>query len=507
MNDQNNNKNLNRRSFLKTLAVGTTAASTASLASASAKTTWNIKTDVVIVGSGAAGISAAIESARAGLEVLVLEMFQRAGGSSSMSGGVCYLGGGTPLQKAMGFTDTVEDMYNYIVNAGALHPQLDKIQLYCEQSIEHFHWMVDNGIHYNEKFTDAKGLPYDDSSLYYSGSELTYKSQQFSRPAPRGHVPGAMGMTGGRTTMEVLTASAEKLGVKIALNVSGQELVQNSDGSIAGLVVDWQGESKRIQARKGVVLAAGGFIHNREMTRLHAPELHNCTVPWGNAGDQGMGIQMGMSVGGVGLRMNQGFAIIPLYQPESVLKGIVVNQHGQRFISEDNYHAMMGHEITYNQHGKGWLITDENSSYQHDDHRIKVQAESDSIAELEQLIELPEGTLQQTVDYYNRHAEKQQDPLFHKSKDLLTPLNKPPFKAWNISVDTAFFPAHTFGGLHTNVDSQAINAGGEPIPGLYAAGRTSAGLPTAPYIASGISIGDCTFFGRRAGKHIARTTS
>ena len=60
-------------------------------------------------------------------------------------------------------------------------------------------------------------------------------------------------------------------------------------------------------------------------------------------------------------------------------------------------------------------------------------------------------------------------------------------------------PAHTFGGLHTTVDGQVLDGFGDAIPGLYAAGRTAAGLPAAPYIASGLSVGDCTFFGRRAG--------
>jgi 3-oxo-5alpha-steroid 4-dehydrogenase len=72
-----------------------------------------------------------------------------------------------------------------------------------------------------------------------------------------------------------------------------------------------------------------------------------------------------------------------------------------------------------------------------------------------------------------------------------------------LSVASAFFPAHTFGGLRTTINGQVLDSFGEEIPGLYAAGRTTAGLPTAPYIASGLSVGDCTFFGRRAGRTAA----
>jgi 3-oxo-5alpha-steroid 4-dehydrogenase len=90
--------------------------------------------------------------------------------------------------------------------------------------------------------------------------------------------------------------------------------------------------------------------------------------------------------------------------------------------------------------------------------------------------------------------------MFNKAKAYVRPLQGPPYKAWDISVDRAFFPAHTFGGLATNTEGAVINSFGETIPGLFAAGRNTAGIPTAPYLASGLSVGDATFFGRRAGR-------
>jgi 3-oxo-5alpha-steroid 4-dehydrogenase len=108
------------------------------------------------------------------------------------------------------------------------------------------------------------------------------------------------------------------------------------------------------------------------------------------------------------------------------------------------------------------------------------------------------------VAYYNRHAINGDDPLFHKRPPVLRPLQGPPYRAWDLAVDKAFCPAHTFGGLQTGLDGEVYNSFGEAIPGLYAAGRTSSGLPGAPYIASGLSVGDATFFGRRAGQAAAR---
>jgi 3-oxo-5alpha-steroid 4-dehydrogenase len=464
---------------------------------------WDISTDVLVVGAGSAGVSAALEARRAGSDVLLVESLPRFGGSSAMSGGVIYAGGGTALQKALKIQDSVEAMYDFIVATGAPHPQLDKIQLYCEQSPEHFDWLVAQGVPYNEKLTLAKGLPMGDESLYFSGNELAWPSRDIAAPAPRGHVPAVPGMNGGRRLMEALIPQAEAAGVVFKASTEGRQLIVESDGRVVGLVVEVAGERKNLRARRGVVLASGGFIHNREMLKLHAPELYNCSVPWGNAGDLGTGIQMGMAVGGNALRMNQGFAIAPIYPPENVISGILVNRAGQRFIAEDSYHGVIGDAVAFHQGGKAWLITDARSSYAFPQDSFLPVATANTLGDIAHQLKFPRGALQNTVAYYNRHAGNGDDPMFHKSGSYLRPLQGPPYTAWDVSVDKAFFPAHTFGGLQTTVDGEVVSSFGDTIAGLYAVGRTSAGLPTAPYFASGLSVGDCTFFGRRAGKRAA----
>lgn len=464
---------------------------------------WDETVDVLIVGSGAAGMAAAIEARRQGATALVLEKFQVPGGSSSLSGGVCYLGGGTPLQKALGYDDTVEEMYKYMMAAAGIYAPADKIQLYCEHSLDHFQWMIDNGVKYANRFSAEKELSHGAASLYYSGSEKYHPFNEIARPAPRGHVPPAQNQTGGRELMKLLLASAQRLGAVVRVNASCEQLVRETDGSISGAVVEQGGERRHIRARGGVVLAAGGFIHNPEMLKRYAPELFPCSPHWGRAGDLGMGIRMGMGAGGAVANMNQGFAVLPLYPPDNVLQGIMVNRLGQRFINEDVYYGVAGHEVVYHQQGRGYFIVDADCDYPMQDWRLTLAATADSIEALETQLKLPVGVLQQTVDYYNRYAAKKQDPLLHKSADFLAPLRKPPFKAYDLAVDKAFYAVHTFGGLQTSVDAQVLNPWGEPIPGLYATGRTSAGLPVAPYNGSGLSIGDCTFFGRRAGVHAA----
>lgn len=495
---------ISRRALLT--GVGATAATFAAGAGAipfADIKSWDIYTDVLVAGSGAAGMSAALAASAADVGVLVIESLSKFGGSSAMSGGVVYAGGGTALQRALSIEDSPEAMYNFIVAAGGPHQDLEKIQLYCEQSVEHFDWLVDQGVPYLEKFTADKGLPMGDESLYFSGNEQAWPTRDSARPAPRGHVPGVSGMNGGRRLMEALFTRAKSQKVQLRAGVSGERLVIQRDGRIAGMQVSIKGVRKNIRARKGVVLACGGFIHNRDMLKHYAPQLYACSVPWGNAGDLGAGINMGIAAGAAALRMHEGFAIAPIYPPENVISGILVNASGQRFISEESYHGVIGDNIAFHQGGKAWLITDQRSGYQSEQDNFLPVAEANTIGDIADQLKFPRGALQNTVAYYNRHTEVGLDPMFEKSSKYLRPIQGPPYKAWDLSVERAFFPAHTFGGLQTRSNGRVVNSFGDEIPGLYAAGRNSAGLPCAPYIASGISVGDCTFFGRLAGKAIA----
>lgn len=498
-------KGLSRRALLGAgAAVVTSAAAGAAALPAASIGGWDLTTDVLVAGSGAAGICAALEASAAGARVLLIESLGQPGGSSAMSGGVIYAGGGTALQKSNKIDDSVVEMYRFLKDVSGPGVSLPKVQLYCEESVAHFDWLLQQGVPFGGGFTAAKGLPMGDESLYFSGTEQAWPARDLARPAPRGHVPGVRGMNGGRKLMEVLLAKAAAAGVRIRTKTSAKHLVTESDGRVVGLLVeDGAGRRQRIKALRGVVLACGGFIHNREMLELYAPQLADCSVPWGNAGDQGQGIKMGISAGAAALRMHEGFAIAPIYPPEHTLAGLLINNVGQRFVAEDAYHGVLGHHIAFHQGGQAWLITDQFSTFGYDQDNFPMVAQSNSVGGLADQLRLPRGSLQNTVAYFNRFAARGEDPMFRKAAAFLRPLQAPPFQAWDLSVDKAFFPVHTFGGLHTSLDGEVISSFGEPIPGLYAAGRNTAGLPTAPYIASGLSLGDATFFGRRAGRAAA----
>jgi succinate dehydrogenase/fumarate reductase flavoprotein subunit len=119
-------------------------------------------------------------------------------------------------------------------------------------------------------------------------------------------------------------------------------------------------------------------------------------------------------------------------------------------------------------------------------------------------LEMPEGSLSYTLEFFNRHASKGEDPLFHKHKDYLRPLSSPPYAALNCSTDKAIFAVFTLGGLDTLPTGEVLRGDGSVVPGLFAAGRTTAGLPReGRTYSSGMSIAGSSFFGRYAGKTAA----
>ena len=280
--------------------------------------------------------------------------------------------------------------------------------------------------------------------------------------------------------MRALLAAAERAGVQMRTGVVAQGLVRESDGRVAGLRVEQDGAAKYLRAKRGVVLAAGGFIHNAEMLARHAPELAACRPHWGRAGDLGDGIRMGIAVGGNTLRMNQGFAVLPLYPPENVLKGVVVNARGQRFINEDVYYGALGHEVVYRQGGRAWLVVDGQilTLQGSTGARLFRRGQPAAIASSRSIWR--SRPRQRTVDYYNEHAAAGRYPQFGKATSFSARSN-----AHRSRPTTRACGRHSSGRTRSAgsrpTSMRVIDAWGAPIAGLYAAGRTAAGIPVAPY--------------------------
>jgi len=464
---------------------------------------WDADCDVLVVGLGCAGAAAALEAAAAGARVLVLERAGAGGGTSALSGGLVYLGGGTPVQKACGFEDDAESMARYLLAACGPGPDEAKIALYAERSVEHFHWLVARGVPFRASFHPGTGIePPTDDGLVFSGSENAHPFREIARPAPRGHCPQRPGAAGGLLMERLLAAVAAAPGVAVRTDARCRALVREDDGRVVGAALRRAGRDLHVRAACGVVLAAGGFIQDRDMVARHAPALLRCRLRIGCEGDDGAGIRMGLTAGGAPHRLEAGSVSLPFYPPEGLKRGILVNAAGQRFVNEDAYYGLVGERALLHQGGRAWLVVDD-AVHERPMAGMPVAAVGATPAELETELGMPPGALQATLDLYNRHATRGEDPVFRKRPEYVTPLVNAPLGALDCTADNAVYAAFTLGGLRTDVDGRVLDACGGAVPGLYAAGRTTSGLAAQGY-SSGLSLADGTFFGRRAGRAAAQ---
>lgn len=471
---------------------------------------WDHETDVVVVGLGCAGAAATIEASEAGAEVIALEAAAMGGGTSAMSGGIIYLGGGTAIQEACGYTDNAQDMETFLT--AACGPGVDgaKVSAYCEHSVEHFNWFVDHGVPFEPRFHPEHDMePPDDSGLFFSGGEDSWPFTELVPAVPRGHNPKIPAAAGGflmqrlleavkATAAEVITeATAQRLIVKSS-EVQGSE-VQGSE--VVGVEATIDGERRRVAARRGVVLAAGGFMFNHPMLERYCPTALKANVPLGTHHDDGRAIRMAQGCGAALVGMDEMEVATPITPPRAIVRGILVNASGERFINEDTYFGRIGKECLFNQNAEVYMVhSDEsfvlNASGYH------AQWVADTAEGIEAEIGLPPGSLASTLRRYNEHAVNHDDPEFHKAPEWVIPL-EPPYGVIDIGLDRSWYAGFTLGGVHTCAESRVLDRSGRPIPGLFAAGRTTKGIAGAGYV-SGVSLGDGTFFGRRAGASAAR---
>ncbi|WP_280477275.1 FAD-binding protein [Nocardia asiatica] len=465
---------------------------------------WSDEVDVVVIGAGIAGGCAAAEAAAQGARVLVLERAAVPGGTSAMAGGHFYLGGGTPVQAATGHTDSAEEMAKYLT-AVSHRPDMDKIRAYCADSVEHFHWLEDLGFRFERTFYPEKAVIQPGTQgLMYTGNENVWPFRELAVPAPRGHKVPVAGDTGGAALVTgLLVDRLASLGVDIRYDTGAKNLVCDETGAVTG--VAWQRLSHRgVIKADAVVVAAGGFVMNPEMVRQYAPVLAEKPYPLGSSYDDGLGIRLGMSVGGATEYMDQCFLTAPIYPPARHLTGIVVNALGQRFVAEDSYHARTAGFVLDQPGAKAYLILDEAHLEKHDFQLVPFIDGWESVAEMEMALALPEGSVQKTLDEYNAHAMRREDPAFHKQSEYVEPQDCGPWAAFDLSLGAASYAGFTLGGLRTTVEGQVVDSGGVAVPGLYAAGACAPSLAQdGKGYASGTQLGSGSYFGRRAGRHAA----
>ena len=475
---------------------------------------WSDDVDVVVAGFGIAGGCAAVSAAAQGARVLVLEAAAAAGGTSAMAGGHFYLGGGTAVQEATGNPDTADEMYRYLV-AVSREPDHARIRAYCEGSVEHFNWLEDLGFQFERSYCpDKVVVPLGTEGLSYTGNEKAWPFCEQAKPAPRGHsvpVPGELG--GAAMVIDLLVKRANQLGVQIRYETGATGLILDDDDAVVGVAWKHFTETGAVKANS-VIIAAGGFAMNPEMVAQHTPALgqkrrtkhHGMVEPYilGSPNDDGLGIRMGVSAGGVAKNLDQFFITAAAYPPAILLTGVIVNKEGKRFVAEDSYHSRTSAFVLEQPDQTAFLIVDEAHTEMPAMPLIRFIDGWETVAEMETALGIPEGNLVATLDRYNKYAAIGEDPDFHKQPEFLAAQDNGPWAAFDMSLGRAMYSGFTLGGLQVTLNGEVQREDGSVVRGLYAAGASALNVTQdGKGYASGLQLGEGSFFGRRAGAHAA----
>ncbi|WP_300677646.1 FAD-binding protein [Nocardioides sp.] len=469
---------------------------------------WSDEVDVVVVGFGIAGGCAALEAARAGARVLLIERAATYGGTSAMAGGHFYLGGGTAVQTATGIEDSAAEMEKYLT-AVSREPEADKIHAYCADSVEHFDWLEALGFAFERSYFPGKAVIQPGTEgLMYTGNEKVWPFRDQAVPAPRGHKVPVPGDTGGAKI--VLDALAERLAettAEVRYETGATQLVVAGEGADQQVVgVAWRRFEERGFIRaKAVILTAGGFVGNDQMVAENVPTLGSGKLfPLASTYDDGLGLRLGASAGGDLKFMDQPFQTAPFYPPSVLLTGIIVNRDGRRFVAEDSYHSRTSAFVLEQPESRAYLIVD-SEHIEHPSMPLCPFIDGwETVEEMAAGLGVPADTLAETLASYNKHASNGEDPEFHKGEQWLEAQDTGPWGAFDLSLGKALYAGFTMGGLSCTVDGEVRRADGSVIAGLYAGGACGANLAQdAKGYASGLQLGDGSYFGRRAGRHAA----
>ena len=496
-------KEVSRRSFI----VGVGACAIASCASVSVASALADESqgaaDVIVVGLGGAGAAAAIRAHEGGASVLVVEKSSRGGGSTFRSGGLVYMGGGTQLQNEFGVEDTLQDMKAYVTAVAGPSADAELLDVFCSTSVKLYEWLTQHGVVFGGTLDDTSHStePPEGVSLMYSGNERSWEYSSLAVPAPRGHAPSnaAMGL------FEPLEAEIEGF-AEVHYETSATELVTDQAGKVIGVkAIDADGNEVMFQANKAVILTAGAFTYNDEMLSDYAADALLCGSRTGCETDLGDGIRMGQAIGAATRSMGSINYNRSIYLYGDLAAGALVDYNGMRYLSEDWHGGKVGLTISQHSPEKGFIIVDDpvfqSATQTVYGSMLTAAAQADTIEELAGMIDIPSERLAETIERYNEFCETGEDRDFHKSSEYLIPITTPPFYAINGALSSCGF--HTLGGLKINARAQVIDLNGNPIEGLYAAGRTSCGF-FGRYPGSGSSIGDGITFGYIAGEDAAK---
>ncbi|WP_338665310.1 FAD-dependent oxidoreductase [Pararoseomonas sp. SCSIO 73927] len=562
--------------------------------------TDTVECDVLVVGSGAGGLSAAVAAAARGLSVIVAEKEPYVGGTTAVSGGFLWVPN-NPVSRRDGIEDTAEDARTYLRHEAGNHFNADAVDAFLAagpEAVDFFDRETELKFEPASAFSDyhptapggrsggrsIKAQPYRAQGLgkelkrlrpplpeltfvglmVGSGPELKHFFNATRSLASAAYVAGrltshardlllngrGMLLTNGNALAARLFRSALDRGVKVWTDSPAIRLEREGD-AVRGATVRQGGREVRVRARRGVVLAAGGFPQDKERRRAMFPHDrdntgHYSPAPAGNTGD---GLRLGE---GAGALVEQGYPNAAAWVPVSRVprKGggwgvfphfidrakpglIAVLPNGRRFVNEANsYHDFI--QALFASTGPGeaaraFLVVDQPFLRRFGLGFVKpfpvpvgpnirsgYLKTGGTIAELARSAGIDPAGLEATVAEWNRDMEAGEDRAFGKGSTAynrfngdpefqpnpcLAPIAKGPFYA----VEVVVGDLGTFAGLRSNGNAQVLDEAGRPIPGLYAAGNDMASIMGGNYPGGGITLGPALTFGWIAARHMAGT--
>jgi 3-oxosteroid 1-dehydrogenase len=551
-------------------------------------TDWDKSVDLLIAGSGGGGMVAALAALDSGIEPLVVEKLALVGGATGMSGGMVWLPN-NPLMRAEGIPDSHEDGLAYfddVVGDIGEASSPARREVFLTAGYEMIDFLVGKGVRlvrcpgYTDYYPNHKGgnaagrsvegIPYDAAAL----GDWSDKLQRMDKNWNRGFVvktnelrsvgyfnrsPRAFAVAMrvfARTwaarlrRRDMLTNGASVIGqmLKSLIESRGEPPIWTNtamddliveDGRVVGARVTRDGATLNIEARKGVLLAAGGFSRNADMRRRYSGDQPN-EAKWSlsNTGDTGEVLQTAMRLGAKTDLLDEAWWLPSVFvaDPRARALGqgrqrpgaIYVDGTGKRFCNESNSYVEVGKAMYANKAVPCWQICDDGYIGRYVSGANPFQKRSipeevieqgavlraDTIADLARQIDVPADALEHTFKRFNEFAAKGKDPDFGRGQSAyndclgdpgfkpnaaLGPLDRAPFYA------TRVFPADvgTCGGLVANEHAQVLDENDQVINGLYATGNITATVMGRNYLGAGGSIAYTMVFGYVAARHAA----
>lgn len=435
--------------------------------------------DIVVVGSGGAGLASAIRAHDLGASVVVVEKMPVIGGNTNKASAGMNAAE-TKFQKLKGIVDSKDLFYKETLAGGKNKNNPELLRYFVENAPDAIDWLDENGIELSG-ITTTGGMSID-----------------------RTHRPASGAAVGG-FLISGLVKNLNKRGIEVMLDTNVTEIVTENHKVVGVKVVEEDGTNYIIKA-KAVVIATGGFSANREMVEKYRPDLKGF-VTTNHKGATGSGIMILEKLGAGTVDMGE-IQIHPTVEQttsylisESIRGGgaILVSQEGKRFVNELDTRDKVSADIIKLPEPYSYIlfdqqVRDENKAVEeYVSNDLVVQA--DSITELANKLSIDANNLSKTIERYNQFVMNKQDEDFGRTTGMRHPINTAPFYAIKIAPGVH----HTMGGVTINTETQVLDNDKHVIKGVFAAGEVVGGVHGANRI-GGNAVADIIIFGMQAGK-------